>query len=80
MGKILIKNGRIWDGEKFFFADILTENDKIVMIEKSIDENVDFVFDAQGKTVAPGLVDAHVHISGGDFGIHPAMCTLPFGV
>ena len=38
MGKILIQNGRIWDGEQFFFADVLTENDKIVAIEPNITE------------------------------------------
>ena len=24
LAKILIKNGRVWDGSKFFFADVLT--------------------------------------------------------
>lgn len=28
MSKILIKNGKVWDGEKFYFADVLTENEK----------------------------------------------------
>ncbi len=80
MAKILIKNGRVWDGEKFFSADILTEDDQISKIEPDICENADFVFDATNKIVSAGLVDSHVHISGGDFGIHPSMCTLPFGV
>ena len=30
MPKILIKNGKVWDGERFYFADILTENEKLV--------------------------------------------------
>ncbi len=80
MGKILIKNGRVWNGEKFLFADVLTEDGKIAKIVPNITESVDFVFDASGKTVSAGLLDAHVHISGGDFGIHSAMGTLPFGV
>ncbi len=80
MARILIKNGRVWDGEKFFSADVLTENDKISKIEPCITDAAEFVWDARGKTVSPGLVDAHVHISGGTFGIHPAMGTLPFGV
>ena len=25
MKKILVKNGRVWDGENFFFADVLIE-------------------------------------------------------
>ncbi len=80
---ILIKNGRIWDGEKFFFADLLTEEKKIAKIEPEINGNFDSVFDAEGKTVSPGLVDIHVHmkgISGDEFGINAEMCTLPFGV
>ncbi len=80
MARILIKNGRIWDGERFFFADLMTDGGVIAKIEPSIEDKCDFVFDASGKTVLPGLVDAHVHISGGVYGIHPAMCTFPFGV
>ena len=29
MSKILIKNGRVWDGDRFYFADVLTEDEKI---------------------------------------------------
>ena len=34
MARILINNGRVWDGEKFLFADILTEGKAIIKIEK----------------------------------------------
>ena len=27
MGRILIKNGTIWDGNSFYEADVLTNND-----------------------------------------------------
>ncbi len=83
MAKILIKNGRIWDGEKFFYADILTEDDKISKIEGEISDTADFVFDATGKIVSAGLVDCHVHfkgISSDSFGIDSAMSCIPFGV
>ena len=82
MAKILIKNGRVWDGERFYFADVLTENEKISKIADKIDEAVDFVFDASGKIVSAGLVDAHVHMRGinKDFGIHAEMSSIPFGV
>ena len=36
MARILINNGRVWDGEKFLFADILTEGKTIIKIEKNI--------------------------------------------
>ncbi len=80
---VLIKNGRIWDGESFFLADILTEKDKIAEISPDIREKADFVFDAEGMTVSPGLVDAHAHfkgVSSDSFGISADLSTLPFGV
>lgn len=83
MPRILCKNGRVWDGEKFFFADVLTENDKIAKIEPDITDDAEFVFDATGKIVSCGLVDAHVHfagISSVQFGIDSTMSCIPFGV
>ena len=83
MGKILIKNGRVWDGNKFFYADVLTQDRVIEKIAQGIEEKTDFVFDAQGMTVSAGLVDAHAHFQGPEpdkFGIHAEMSTIPFGV
>ena len=83
MSKILIKNGKVWDGEKFYFADVLTENEKISKIADNIDEAAEFEYDASGKIVSAGLVDTHVHIkrlSSDDFGINAEMSCLPFGV
>lgn len=79
MGKILIKNGKIWDGERFYFADILTDNARIIKIAKRIDENADFVFDARDKIVSAGLVDIHTHMLGA-FGINADLSCIPFGV
>ena len=42
MSKILIKNGKVWDGEKFFFSDVLTDNEKISKIADKIDEKTCF--------------------------------------
>ncbi len=83
MAKICIKNGRVWDGENFFFADVLTDGDKISKIEPNVYDEADFVFDAENKIVSAGLVDAHVHfkgISSDAFGIDASMSCLPFGV
>ena len=83
MAGILVKNGRVWDGEKFFFADVLTEGNVISKIEKNISDNADFTFDATGKTVSAGLVDIHVHMKGiscDEFGIQAEMSSFPFGV
>ena len=83
MAKILIKNGKIWDGEKFFFSDVLTEDEHIAKIAQDINEEADYVFDAKGKIVSAGLVDTHVHLKGISadiYGIQAEMSSLPFGV
>lgn len=79
MGKILIKNGNVWDGEKFFYSDVLTDNGYIKNISPDITENADFVFDAKGKIVSSGLVDIHTHMTG-YYGINAEMSCIPFGV
>ena len=83
MEKILIKGGRVFDGERFFFADVLTDGEKIKKIEADISLDADYIYDATGKTVSAGLVDTHVHIkrlSSDAFGINAEMSCLPFGV
>jgi len=83
MSKILIKNGKVWDGENFYFADVLTDNKTISKIENKIENPADFVFNADGKFVAPGLIDIHVHTKGiasEKFGIEPHISNFPFGV
>ena len=83
MGRILIKGGRLWDGEKFSRADILTDGAALAKIGNDLCEAADFVYDAAGKTVSAGLVDAHVHmrgVSSEEFGIQAEMSCFPFGV
>lgn len=80
--RLLIQNGRIWDGEKMFFADVLTENEEIKAIAPGITEKADITFDAAGMTVTAGLVDVHMHmrgISSDNYGIDPAAGCYPFG-
>ena len=81
--KLLIKNGRIWDGERFYAADVLTDNKVVSAIAPSIAEKADFVFDATGMTVSAGLVDIHMHmqgISGDEYAIEVHSACYPFGV
>ena len=83
MPRILIKNGRVWDGECFYDADVLTDGAKVAEIAEDIDADVDFIVDARNKIVSAGLVDAHVHmrgISSTEFGIQAEMSCMPFGV
>lgn len=80
---ILIKNGRIWDGERFFYGDVLTEGDKICRMEPEITCEKAFVYDAAGKIVSAGLIDPHIHargLSGPEYAISPEAATFPFGV
>lgn len=83
MGTCLIKNGRVWDGEEFFDADVLTKEDTVIAISKNISEPADFVYDAADKIVSAGLVDAHMHMRGFSCAEHgtpvEASC-FPFGV
>ena len=67
---IIIKNANVFDGKKKELKE-----QAYIIIEKNLvkeitggdfsEENFETVIDAQGKTVMPGLTDAHVHISGG---------------
>ena len=47
MAKILIKNGRVWDGGQFLVADILTEDMRIAKIEPHIADEAQYVYDAE---------------------------------
>ena len=77
---LLIKNGTVWDGEKFFRSDICVSDGKIEKIAENIEnENAYFVYDATGKIVSPGLVDIHTHMLG-YYGINADLSTIPFGV
>ena len=83
MSEILIKNGRIWDGEAFLKADILISSGKISDISESIQKSAEYTYDAAGKIVSAGLVDTHIHmkgISSDMFGVSADLATIPFGV
>ena len=83
MAGILIKNGRVWDGNSFGNWDILTDENKIIKMAPEICEEAAYIYDAKGKIVTPGLVDTHVHMRGisvEKFGIQGEMSCFPFGV
>lgn len=83
MSVILLKNGRVWDGERFFFADVLAKDGRIAQVAPTISEPADFTYDAREKIVSAGLVDAHMHmrgISSDAFGIQAESGSFPFGV
>lgn len=64
---ILIKNVNLWDGTSNSLStnfSVLIEDNLIKKVAKSISEpNGVVVLDGDGKTLIPGLSDAHVHLS-----------------
>lgn len=83
MRRILLKNGKIFDGERFFCGSVLTEGEKIAAIGEVEAPADALVIHASGCIVCPGLVDIHTHLSemsGEPFGFPAALATIPFGV
>ena len=64
---LLIKNANIYAPEYLGKKDILVCGEKIEYMADAIDvPNVPCkVIDAEGKRLIPGLIDQHVHITGG---------------
>ena len=61
----LIKNVRLFDGDKVYQkASVAFEGDKITHVLLSASDTLPeatTVIDGAGKTLLPGLIDAHVH-------------------
>jgi len=65
---IIIKGGHVIDAKNKISAvmDIAIQNEKIVAVEKNIDESRGKqIVDAKGLYVTPGLIDLHVHVFAG---------------
>ncbi|EMK00017.1 MULTISPECIES: amidohydrolase family protein [unclassified Leptospira] len=60
---VLIKNGRIFDGEGngSFIGDVAVLDGTIVEISKSISGDAKKIYDAKGLWVTPGFIDFHTH-------------------
>lgn len=63
MTSLLIKHGNVIDpaSEVEGVMDVLVIDGKIAKVAKHIEDSADRTIDASGLTVAPGLVDIHVH-------------------
>lgn len=61
--RILIQNGEIVTAADRFPADLLIEGETIAAIGRNLpSEGTDRVYDARGKYVIPGGIDAHCHL------------------
>lgn len=79
---ILIQNGKIFDGQRFFCGDVLIENGCIAALGDIGEATAGFTYDAAGMTVCPGLVDIHAHLAGvtdDAFAIPAEVALFPFG-
>jgi imidazolonepropionase-like amidohydrolase len=67
VSKVLIKNASVFDGKNEKLVEgmsVLVEGNKIKTIAKSITAPAGAtVIDAKGRTMTPGLIDAHVHLT-----------------
>ena len=64
---LLIKNIEVFSPENMGVKDVLIINGKITLIEdkiQSFSEKIEMI-DGTGKKLIPGLIDNHVHITGG---------------
>ena len=66
---LLIKNAKINDAihKKPYIGDILVRGKKITEIGKNLNYKCK-VYDAKGKNVYPGFVEAHCHLGLDDYG------------
>ena len=62
--KMLLKNGTLIDYKTNTFDkfDILIQEEKIVKIEKEINEEVDKIIDCTNLYIMPGMIDIHCHL------------------
>jgi imidazolonepropionase-like amidohydrolase len=64
--QVLITNVDVWDGTSDAVmkgTDVLVEGNLIKKAGKSIKADGAQVFDGKGKTLMPGLIEAHAHLS-----------------
>ncbi len=58
---ILFDGARVFDGEHFVEADVLVEGARIARVAPDIEAPGARRIDAAGRTLLPGLIDAHTH-------------------
>lgn len=63
---ILIRNARVLDGagNPWFRADIAVQDGKIAAVGRMPDATATRIIDARDRVIAPGFIDAHVHVEG----------------
>ncbi|MFP3144910.1 MAG: amidohydrolase family protein [Caldisphaera sp.] len=85
MGKVALVNGLVFDSTRkpVFKGNILVNNGKIEKVGKSNEISIpdDYnVIDLKGKFIMPGLIDAHLHLTGSRSGKVEEDLITPIGV
>ena len=64
---LLIKKAKVFSPEPLGTRDVMIVNDRIIQIGSDLEPISDqmTVIDASGKLLIPGLIDGHVHLTGG---------------
>ncbi|MDH4006623.1 MAG: amidohydrolase family protein [Desulfuromonadales bacterium] len=65
----LFKNVKVFNGsdDKLLDADVLVEGNMIKQVGKNLSAEGATVIDGDGRTLMPGLIEAHTHLIGGAF-------------
>lgn len=63
----LLKNAHVFSPKDLGVVDILTAGNKIILIQKDLKLNIPNleIIDLKGYYLAPGLIDQHIHVTGG---------------
>lgn len=59
---VVIRNGTIISASDTYSADLAIRDGKLIMIGQNLNIEAARVFDAAGRFVLPGAIDAHVHL------------------
>ena len=64
----IIRNGKLIDGSgnNWQYKDVAIQNNKIVAIGNLKNWKANKEIDAKGLVIAPGFIDVHAHIEGGE--------------
>ncbi|WLD95091.1 dihydroorotase [Alkalihalobacillus sp. AL-G] len=59
--RTLLRNAKLWNDDTQN-VDVLIDGTKIIKIDKDIENEGHTIIDLEGKLLAPGLIDLHVHL------------------